>query len=201
MHTAVKLNEVVVNKSQGAHLVLLNMPGPPRNRGGDENCILNYLSFQFIPMFSVMHFDVTDGRVSVWNERWEVGYHALCTLMWCTVLWSCNALAVSVCGIPWLLSSQTWSSWRFSSRAWTESFWCEAVAVKSSPSTLKRNSYAPHCTYGLPWISVTGHFFGGGIHTGFIWRAGVVGRQDRLWLTYGLKDLRMKETVLNQLTG
>ncbi|KAI2653754.1 Solute carrier family 12 member 7 [Labeo rohita] len=34
MHTAVKLNEVVVNKSQGAHLVLLNMPGPPRNRGG-----------------------------------------------------------------------------------------------------------------------------------------------------------------------
>lgn len=40
MHTAVKLNEVVVNKSQGAQLVLLNMPGPPRNRGGDENCIL-----------------------------------------------------------------------------------------------------------------------------------------------------------------
>ncbi|XP_031154125.1 solute carrier family 12 member 7 isoform X2 [Sander lucioperca] len=37
MHTAVKMNEVVVNKSQGAHLVLLNMPGPPRNRGGDEN--------------------------------------------------------------------------------------------------------------------------------------------------------------------
>uniref|UniRef100_A0A3B5R2Z3 Solute carrier family 12 member 7 n=1 Tax=Xiphophorus maculatus TaxID=8083 RepID=A0A3B5R2Z3_XIPMA len=37
MHTAVKLNEIVVNKSQGAHLVLLNMPGPPRNRGGDEN--------------------------------------------------------------------------------------------------------------------------------------------------------------------
>ena len=41
MHTAVKLNEVVVNKSQGAQLVLLNMPGPPRNRGGDENCILH----------------------------------------------------------------------------------------------------------------------------------------------------------------
>uniref|UniRef100_A0A671Q9W6 Solute carrier family 12 member 7-like n=1 Tax=Sinocyclocheilus anshuiensis TaxID=1608454 RepID=A0A671Q9W6_9TELE len=37
MHTAVKLNEVVVNKSQGAHLVLLNMPGPPKSRGGDEN--------------------------------------------------------------------------------------------------------------------------------------------------------------------
>ncbi|XP_066539738.1 solute carrier family 12 member 7 isoform X3 [Hoplias malabaricus] len=37
MHTAVKLNEVVVNKSQGAQLVLLNMPGPPKHRGGDEN--------------------------------------------------------------------------------------------------------------------------------------------------------------------
>ncbi|CAJ0918542.1 unnamed protein product [Ranitomeya imitator] len=31
MHTAVKLNEVIVNKSHDAKLVLLNMPGPPRN--------------------------------------------------------------------------------------------------------------------------------------------------------------------------
>ncbi|XP_026062384.1 solute carrier family 12 member 7 isoform X2 [Carassius auratus] len=37
MHTAVKLNEVVVKKSKGAQLVLLNMPGPPKNKGGDEN--------------------------------------------------------------------------------------------------------------------------------------------------------------------
>ncbi|XP_036126087.1 solute carrier family 12 member 6 isoform X6 [Molossus molossus] len=37
MHTAVKLNEVVVNKSHEAKLVLLNMPGPPRNPEGDEN--------------------------------------------------------------------------------------------------------------------------------------------------------------------
>lgn len=44
MHTAIKLNEVVVNRSQGAHLVLLNMPGPPKNRGGDENCILPLFS-------------------------------------------------------------------------------------------------------------------------------------------------------------
>uniref|UniRef100_A0A8C5UNF4 Solute carrier family 12 member 6 n=1 Tax=Microcebus murinus TaxID=30608 RepID=A0A8C5UNF4_MICMU len=35
MHTAVKLNE-----SHEAKLVLLNMPGPPRNPEGDENCIL-----------------------------------------------------------------------------------------------------------------------------------------------------------------
>ncbi|XP_005407092.1 PREDICTED: solute carrier family 12 member 7 isoform X2 [Chinchilla lanigera] len=37
MHTAVKLNGVVLTKSQDAQLVLLNMPGPPRNRQGDEN--------------------------------------------------------------------------------------------------------------------------------------------------------------------
>ncbi|XP_061486687.1 solute carrier family 12 member 5 isoform X4 [Rhineura floridana] len=42
MHTAVRLNEAIVKKSQEAKLVLLNMPGPPRNRKGDENCILHF---------------------------------------------------------------------------------------------------------------------------------------------------------------
>ncbi|XP_022603809.1 solute carrier family 12 member 7-like isoform X2 [Seriola dumerili] len=37
MHTAVKLNEVVVKKSCNSDLVLLNMPGPPKNKKGDEN--------------------------------------------------------------------------------------------------------------------------------------------------------------------
>ncbi|XP_040264918.1 solute carrier family 12 member 4 [Bufo bufo] len=37
MHTAVKLNEVIVTKSHDAKLVLLNMPGPPKNTDGDEN--------------------------------------------------------------------------------------------------------------------------------------------------------------------
>lgn len=31
MHTAVKLNEVIVNKSHDAQLVILNLPGPPRD--------------------------------------------------------------------------------------------------------------------------------------------------------------------------
>ncbi|XP_056593859.1 solute carrier family 12 member 7 isoform X3 [Triplophysa dalaica] len=46
MHTAVKLNEVVVCKSQDAHLVLLNMPGPPKNQEGDEN----YMEFLEVMM-------------------------------------------------------------------------------------------------------------------------------------------------------
>ncbi|KAG7526918.1 solute carrier family 12 member 7-like isoform X2 [Solea senegalensis] len=37
MHTAVKLNEVVVKNSQTSELVLLNMPGPPKSKKGDEN--------------------------------------------------------------------------------------------------------------------------------------------------------------------
>uniref|UniRef100_A0A1A8R8P0 Solute carrier family 12, member 7a n=3 Tax=Nothobranchius TaxID=28779 RepID=A0A1A8R8P0_9TELE len=37
MHTAVKLNEVVVRKSKDSELVLLNMPGPPKNKKGDDN--------------------------------------------------------------------------------------------------------------------------------------------------------------------
>uniref|UniRef100_A0A3P9I700 Solute carrier family 12 member 5b n=1 Tax=Oryzias latipes TaxID=8090 RepID=A0A3P9I700_ORYLA len=37
MHTAVRLNDVITKKSKEAKLVLLNMPGPPKNRVGDEN--------------------------------------------------------------------------------------------------------------------------------------------------------------------
>lgn len=37
MHTAVKLNGVVVKNSKNSQLVLLNMPGPPRNKKGDAN--------------------------------------------------------------------------------------------------------------------------------------------------------------------
>lgn len=50
MHTAVKLNEVIVNKSHDAKLVLLNMPGPPRNPDGDENCILFYRVLSYAGM-------------------------------------------------------------------------------------------------------------------------------------------------------
>lgn len=31
MHTAVRLNEVIVNRSHDAQLVILNLPGPPKD--------------------------------------------------------------------------------------------------------------------------------------------------------------------------
>uniref|UniRef100_A0A3Q3XKP4 Uncharacterized protein n=1 Tax=Mola mola TaxID=94237 RepID=A0A3Q3XKP4_MOLML len=37
MHTAMRLNGVIMKKSKEAKLVLLNMPGPPKNRMGNEN--------------------------------------------------------------------------------------------------------------------------------------------------------------------
>lgn len=42
MHTAVKLNEVIVNKSHDAQLVILNLPGPPKDTSLEReyNCIL-----------------------------------------------------------------------------------------------------------------------------------------------------------------
>jgi len=40
MHTAVRLNEVIVEKSHEARLVIINLPGVPKSSAGDENCIL-----------------------------------------------------------------------------------------------------------------------------------------------------------------
>lgn len=49
MHTAVKLNEVIVNKSHDAQLVILNLPGPPRDSKieRESNCILSLPVYKF----------------------------------------------------------------------------------------------------------------------------------------------------------
>lgn len=40
MHTAVRINEVIVERSHDAKLILINLPGPPKKESGYENCIL-----------------------------------------------------------------------------------------------------------------------------------------------------------------
>lgn len=159
MHTAVKLNEVVVNKSQGAHLVLLNMPGPPRNRGGDENCILKAAG-SHICIITTCQMTMWKGVLLWWANREKRIFDVYVTVVKSSLwLWCVTAVCFSLCMcLPWLLS-QTWSSWRFSSRVWTGSSWCEAVAVKSLLSTLKKKRPHPAhmgCHHGYQSLGIFG---------------------------------------------
>ena len=45
MHTAVKLNEVIVAKSHEAKLVILNLPSPPKAIGPDKDASCKYYYF------------------------------------------------------------------------------------------------------------------------------------------------------------
>ena len=38
MNTSVKLNELIAQKSHSAKLVILNLPGPPKDVRDAENC-------------------------------------------------------------------------------------------------------------------------------------------------------------------
>ncbi len=40
MNTSVKLNELIVQRSHDASLVIVNLPAPPQAKGEEENCIL-----------------------------------------------------------------------------------------------------------------------------------------------------------------
>jgi hypothetical protein len=56
MHTAVKLNEVIVNKSHDAQLVILNLPGPPKDTSLERecNCKLTLKDFSLIAPLCIL---------------------------------------------------------------------------------------------------------------------------------------------------
>lgn len=41
MNTSVKLNELIVQHSNGSALVIINLPGPPSNHDSEQNCKYN----------------------------------------------------------------------------------------------------------------------------------------------------------------
>ena len=54
MNTSVKLNELIVEKSHDASLVIVNLPAPPSNPGKEENCILSYMYTLVLPLFCTL---------------------------------------------------------------------------------------------------------------------------------------------------
>lgn len=55
MHTAVQLNEVIVERSHEARLVIINLPGVPKSTAGEENCKISmrFLAFHNLDNESV----------------------------------------------------------------------------------------------------------------------------------------------------
>lgn len=67
MHTAVKLNEVIVNRSHDAQLVILNLPGPPKDNKleRESNCIL-YIRVHILSCDVFIQF-ILDVMIQIWN--------------------------------------------------------------------------------------------------------------------------------------
>jgi len=59
MHTAVRINEVIVERSHDAKLILINLPGPPKKEAGYENCILSCAKLRIFPFYFTCIFPIS----------------------------------------------------------------------------------------------------------------------------------------------
>lgn len=62
MHTAVRLNEAIVERSHAAKLVILNLPGPPKHQAGEQNC--TFYLFLGVSGFDRVSIILPRGRLS-----------------------------------------------------------------------------------------------------------------------------------------
>lgn len=62
MHTAVKLNEVVVNRSHDAQLVILNLPGPPKDTKLERESNCKLYTYTTVGLGRYHHF-----LFQIWN--------------------------------------------------------------------------------------------------------------------------------------
>ena len=67
MHTAVKLNEVIVAKSHEAKLVILNLPSPPKTVGPDKDASCKYIFLK--QTFQIFQTLLYIDKVGMWKIK------------------------------------------------------------------------------------------------------------------------------------
>ena len=77
MHTAVKLNEVIVAKSHEAKLVILNLPSPPKNGTPEKDASCKYI---FLNLFRIFRLYYQTKYVKNYKRE---NKSSNCHMIWC----------------------------------------------------------------------------------------------------------------------
>ena len=92
MHTAVRLNEVIIQKSHEAKLVILNLPAPPKNESGELNCILSHdIKTKLLFIISICVSNCWSSLLPRFGEYCEIDYRQILSISdyfrieWCTI--------------------------------------------------------------------------------------------------------------------
>lgn len=147
MHTSLKLNEVIRKMSSEAQLVILNLPGPPRDTRmeRESNCILSITVKICIVQNNFLAFII---------KIWIVSYNLINRFQSKKIKRNRRNHYTSL-----TVENQIWNSSRCSPKVWRGYWWCGVVDGKWSPFTreLKRRELMPlPCgSRALVYFSVT----------------------------------------------